>query len=35
MEYMELKHKVFGSDTSALEMLQVDEEGEGGRSAAT
>jgi gibberellin 3-beta-dioxygenase len=35
MEYMELKHKVFGSDASALEMLQVDEEGEGGRSAAT
>ncbi|KXG21453.1 hypothetical protein SORBI_3009G064700, partial [Sorghum bicolor] len=25
-EYMELKHKVLGTDTSALEMLQLDEE---------
>lgn len=36
-EYMEVKHKVFGTDAPALEMLQlqVDEEEQGERGAAT
>jgi gibberellin 3beta-dioxygenase len=36
-EYMEVKHKVFGTDAPALEMLQlqVDEEEQGERAATT